>query len=111
MTSPQRSCPAELNEERPDPTWLRTEDNEMLVNESELSYDLMKGPQSDLNPNENLGCGNGERKGRVRGSGNRVLYLHPCLLEREASKQHSCVELVQLQINNKAVASNFLSLL
>lgn len=45
----QTSCLAELNEERPSLTWLGTEGNEMLVNRSELSCDLMKGPQSDLN--------------------------------------------------------------
>jgi len=105
------SCPAEVNEESPNPTWLGTEDNEMLVNKSELSYVCMEGPQSDLNPKEDMGCGKGECKGRVRGMGNRMLYLHHCWLEREASNQHACVELIQLQINSKAVASNFLSLL
>lgn len=76
MTSLQMSCPAELNEERLNPTWLGNEDNERLVNKAELSCYLMKGPQSGLNPKENLGLRNGEHKWRVKGSGNKMLYLH-----------------------------------
>lgn len=83
MTSPEILSPAEQNEERPHPTWLGVEENEMLVHKSELSSDLMKGtvrPKPKIKSGLQEGGAHGKGKGEWEQSS-----VFTALLVRERS--------------------------